>query len=167
MAPNRQRPFPFEVERALVRAILEDTKFQNNFYELKENMPLLSQYGLSQRVYCSISPEIKLYGADGESRLDYTIDLRDHAEGDPNCDHDMLPLYWETGGGCMDDGTPHSYLMCRKCGYHRSHRPKFLQSLEPISIPSSFPIHAFLATLVVCVALVSGAVVLVARSANC
>ncbi len=49
-----------------------------------------------------------------------TISLKLVADGDVNCVHDFITLYWETGGGGMDSGDPHSYKVCYKCGYHPS-----------------------------------------------
>ena len=108
----------------IAMAILKETLFVNKAHDLRNTAagPLLQSYGLDPSdVYCSISPSIHLRFLDKETPSGQSVlrlDIKDLLSGgDPNCEHEGISLYWEVGGGGMDSGTPHTYVMCRKCGY--------------------------------------------------
>lgn len=125
----------------VMKAILKATKFENRSYNFDEkpydpnecrhfrdkgysdNNPelskLLAENGYGPNIYISIAPEISvtmLEYPSGYNKKD--LDMRALKSGDPTCIHRYLPLYWETGGGMMDSGTPHNYKLCMYCGHH-------------------------------------------------
>lgn len=124
-------------------AVLKTTKFENRFYNFDEKpydpnerhifssrtfsdhnpelVKILAENGYGPRIYISIAPDITVEVLEyPEGYNKKKLDMRALRAGDPTCIHRYLPLYWETGGGCMDTGTPHNYKMCMYCGHHPS-----------------------------------------------
>lgn len=124
-------------------AVLKVTKFENRFYNFDEDpydpnrsrnirektysdhnpelVKLLAENGYGPSIYVCISPKITV------QRIDYPkgykhkdLDMRALRMGNPACIHRYLPLYWETGGGGLDSGTPHRYKLCMHCGHSPS-----------------------------------------------
>lgn len=108
-------------KQALIFAVLAHTNgWRPGYYEAPAESPLgrlLSSLKLTFTVYTSITPYIEFY-REGVSH-EYNklkVDVREHASGNPECDHIFVELYWEEGGGGLDSGTPNRYVMCSKCG---------------------------------------------------
>lgn len=107
----------------LILKILEETKFspKRNFIMRPETREELEDFGLDpDDVFNCISPRISFRKIGYESRYSAVeVSLRDYSHGTPACEHEMINLRWEEGGGGLDSGTPYSYLMCRKCAFHK------------------------------------------------
>lgn len=110
-------------QRDLVLAIVKQVGWEPMFHEIPpatEAGRLLSRLGLRlDSVYLSIKPEITLH-RDQVPHIysQIKIDVTQFTEGEPWCNHSFIELYWEVGGGMMDSGVPHRYVMCRKCCRH-------------------------------------------------
>jgi hypothetical protein len=115
----------FDQEEQIIRSVLGLTggwfpKFYD-FHPSTSTAQLLHSLGLqSTRVYLGISGRIELqrkYVSHQYQKI--VIDVSKHKVGNPNCDHIFVQLYWEVGGGGLDSGVPHSYIICSKCAHAR------------------------------------------------
>lgn len=120
------RTLSTEQQIRLVRLVLAQTKFANDFYDAEgELLEFLSELHFDKRFYVSIAPEIRFEYTIGTHTYKHTVDLRKLNLFDPDCpcqedeDGNTIKLYWETGGGCLDDGTPHTHFMCYRCGHEK------------------------------------------------
>jgi hypothetical protein len=109
-------------KRELVLEIVGAVGWQSGSHSFEDDSVvgrLLTSLKLQLWVDLSIKPELTVYRADvPRTYSKVEIDVRKFPEGNPFCQHTMVELYWEVGGGMMDDGVPHRYVMCSKCGYH-------------------------------------------------
>jgi hypothetical protein len=121
--------FSRETMYPVVRAVLAATRFSGHIYNLErvdhpvtsdalcaEAVRVLKAAGYTDRVYNCITPRMTLQreGFPWEY-AEVEVDLRKFAHGDDACQHEYIRLYWEEGGGAMDSGTPHTYIMCMRC----------------------------------------------------
>jgi hypothetical protein len=119
-------------ERELILEILACTKgWRPGYHNLTSSraQALLSKYNLRSEILMRIDPILTLR-REGVSReyQEIAIDLRSHREGHADCDHIFVQLYWEEGGGCLDPGVPHTYVMCTKCGKAHPRNPGHRES---------------------------------------
>jgi hypothetical protein len=109
-----------ELQKEIAIRVIKETGFESKFHNFNEDSEIanfLDAHNLTNEVYISIAPKITVERKGVP--LSYNkikIDLRDLDLGDDNCDHEIIQLYWEEGGGCMDSGRPFYYRMCNKCG---------------------------------------------------
>jgi hypothetical protein len=114
----------------VILAVLKATKFANKYHDLRGTPEgdVLVAHGLDPfHIYVSIAPEIQflvLGYPEGYNR--FFVNLNEFPEGKDDCDHKLINLYWETGGGgaFMESGTGHRYTMCMHCGYNPNAKKK-------------------------------------------
>lgn len=72
-----------------------------------------------KEVVCSIMPQITFYRFGVARRYAAVcVELYQFASGLDGCQHELVTMRWEVGGGGMDSGRPYRYKLCCKCGYH-------------------------------------------------
>jgi hypothetical protein len=110
--------------KELLRSIIKYTKLEPRYHiitddELKQKLFKAGYENNGVNVRIDACIELKCLN----KPLSYSTEilpLKLVADGDGNCIHDFITLYWETGSGYTMNGDPHSYKVCYKCGYHPS-----------------------------------------------
>jgi len=126
-----------EERQILLRLILKETQWVRNKEHRIPNGELgymLDRYNLTRDIFINITPEICIRIKCDPHDRNLKLDLREIQEGDTNCEHDFIKLYWETGGSCMDSGKPHSYEFCFKCGLHRTFIKSFFERIYRLCV---------------------------------
>lgn len=109
-------------QRDLILAVVGTATWKNGTHKFPSDSAvglMMEGLKLHPEVYLCISPKMTVYRSDVPYPYrNIDIDIRDFPEGSPSCEHVMIELYWEEGGGGMDSGTPNRYVMCNKCCHH-------------------------------------------------